>query len=190
MDLELIKDTVKQLNIADNEDDLTFKAAVILLCGLSENTCGYMKLKKITGYYWKEVAFILNNFWANCIIYESQWSVNLSENNLEDLIEISLCSLAGAGEVISQTEHIHPSEKPIGWDEFVERTEFCYGFATIKDVLKLSIDDLRKRNNSLRESRKILYEPKDDLIENDTPIWLLEKQQRIKQIAEKINSID
>lgn len=180
---------VRDMDIDKDEKSLVFKAAVILICGLGNNTVSYSKLKRITNYWWKEVVFILHNFWANGIIYKYQWNLDNSLNEEEWFFEIILCSMAGASEIVRYDDAIIPEEKRINWDDFLTRIEFCYGQATAISSLKLPKEECLKRNNEIRENRKIKWEPPTKLNseDNETPLWLLEKQKRIKEIAKKIN---
>lgn len=173
----------KEMNLGEDENGLTFKAAVLILMGINHNTCSYSKLKKLTCYWWKEVVFILNNFWANGIIYEYKWNLGDSEDEVEIFFEIVLCAMSGAGELVRVNPDIQPAEKSYKWEDFLERTEFCKGQYTSSHYLKMDIDEVRKLNAAKREIQKSAVP-----IPQETPQWLIEKQQRIKEIAAKFEA--
>jgi len=171
MDVESIRDHVRQLRICEDEDGLVFKAAVLLLYGISVDTCSISKLKRGTGYWWREVHFIVHNFWANGVIFEYHWNLEQCETDLEALVEIVLCSMAGAGEIIRRSEGINPSEKSLKWEEYIQKTGQAHGVYIATHLLR----------SPLRRGIK-------KKIVDDTPQWLLDKQKRIKEIASKIDN--
>lgn len=119
IDIKETNKIVEQLNITEDKDSLVFKAAVILLYGVSNNTCCTQRLKRATGYWWKEVGFIVNNFWASGIIKEYRWDFFLSEDDLNSLLEITCCAMAGAGELRAQGREVGKDEIAYSWEEYM-----------------------------------------------------------------------
>jgi len=192
MGLGEIKNIVKEMNITEDEEDLCFKAAVILLSGLSMGTCSCSKLKRFTNYWWKEVLFIMHNYWANGIIYEYHWNLQETESP-NDTFEIILCSMAASGEIVRISEGIKPHEKPLQWEEFLERVELCNGFATARSMLTINIDLARDKISAIKENRNRILKRREDVVQDsveyeETPQWLLDKQKKIKEIAKQFES--
>lgn len=104
MTFEETKQLVKDLNISDNEEDIVFKAAVYMLYSITNRTVGVNRIKKETGYSWKEVWFLDNNFRANNILHGHRWNVYLGEDFLHDVVEIACCALAAAGQLMVYCE--------------------------------------------------------------------------------------
>lgn len=176
MKIEEVIETIRSLNITEDEESLTFKSAVILLYGMTNGTVSPQKLKRATGYWWKEVYFIVNNFRANLVIVGYNWELIIVEDDLQNLIEITCLAMAGAGELVRISDAIKPEEKPFKWDEFAKKMEHCPTITVAREFLYRTVD---KKTTPVIKERK---ETKEEL-----PTWLIEKQQRIKAIAEKFD---
>lgn len=177
MKIEEVIEVVRGLNITEDEESLTFKAAVVLFYGLMNETVSPQKLKRATGYWWKEVYFIINNYRANLVIVGYEWEVVIVEDDLENVIEITCVAMAGAGELVRISPNaILPEEKPFKWDEFAKKMEHC-------PTINVAREFLYRTNN--RESKLVVKERKET--KEELPTWLLEKQQRIKKIAEQFD---
>lgn len=168
MTLEKIKDIAKEARIDDNEESLTFKASVILLYGILNNTCSVNKLKKGTGYWWKEVYFIVHNFWAAGIIQAYQYDVDFSDS---EIISLTLYAMVGAGELVRTMEEFNPTEKPLSWGEYEERTKYCRGTYTARQRCLMPIEGVREINRRR---------------ENNEPIFQLEDEESEKEISNEL----
>lgn len=187
MDVFEIKELVRSMNLTEDEKDLTFKAAVILWYGLSNNTVSYMKIKRSTDYWWKEVVFVLHNFRASGVITGVVWTINIGDDETENFFEIVLCAMAGAGEIVGMIPGVVREDKPISWADFLEKSMYCYGQQTILNRIHLDMETIRKDNERHRQQRLLPPPlPANHQNENETPYWLLEKQKKFKQIADKI----
>lgn len=182
-----IKNEIRQMNIVEDEDDLTFKAAVVLMYGIKNNTVSYMKIKKATDYWWKEVVFILHNFRASSIINEYHWCVDFGETNTEAIVSFTLYAMAGAGEVIQFNPDNPTKEKTQKWEEFLIKSEYCYGQQVLLQHINMPLDWCIKRNESIKRNRNNgIPNNIPIVIDDNTPEWLLEKQKQFKKIASKI----
>ena len=168
MTLKEITTLVRDMNIVEDEENLSFKSAVVLLSGINLDTCCLSKIKKFTGYWWKEVFFIMHNFWANGIIYQYNYNLEGGDDT-EQFFEIILCAMAGAGELVRTNEDIITTEKHLSWDEFLERTQYCSGTYTARDMCNMDIDKVRELNNHRKNVRENIF-TRATINERPTPI--------------------
>lgn len=180
MKIAEVIEMVKGLNISEDEESQTFKAAVVLLYGMTNETVSCQKLKRGTGYWWKEIYFLMNNFRANLIIADYHWEVPIVEDDLQNVIEITCMAMAGAGELIRIAPNaIMPEEKPFSWDEYNKRMEHCPSPTLATAFLYRTFSKERKEPVKVNQKKK----PAQKL-----PTWLIEKQQKIKEQAAKFDA--
>lgn len=96
-------DIVREAKISDREDDLTFMSAVIILIG-GYHDWNLDKLHKVTGYRYDAVETILKNLYENNIIEDGKLNMDFYGTELENVIELTLVALCGAGEVVRREE--------------------------------------------------------------------------------------
>lgn len=104
-------DTVRSLNISDDEDELTFKSAVIIWLGLN-NGWDEIKLIDVCEYGCEEVNLVIANLKSNEILVDGIFYADFDfEDSLDFIVEYTLLSLAGAGILIrtfDKKEEIKP----------------------------------------------------------------------------------
>lgn len=177
MKIEEVIDMVRGLNITEDEESLTFKAAIVLLYGMTNETVRLQNLKRATGYWWKEIYFLINNFRANLVIVDYHWEVPISEDDLQNLVEITCIAMAGAGKLVRVSPNaIMPKEKVFSWEEYNKHMEYCSNPSLASDFL------YKRFGNSRKVPAKIKKKQVEEL-----PIWLIEKQQKIKEQAAKFD---
>lgn len=95
---------VKELNISDKEDEV-FKAAMVFLYGISNDTVNRAKIAKGLLFYSKDVNRIIDNLWENGIIEEYNYCLDFGfDDGLETIIGITVVAMAGAGQIKSYRE--------------------------------------------------------------------------------------
>jgi hypothetical protein len=123
-----IHNMMVDFKISENEC-LVFKSSVIIMYGLQNNTVSKNKIKKATGYSWEDIFFIFHNLRANDIIKEYEWNLEDLENEETNWIELILCAMAGAGELVRINEsekRLHNDEKPIKWSDLYNLWKILY----------------------------------------------------------------
>lgn len=95
---EKAAELVKELNIC-HPDDLTFKAAVILILCLTNNITKKSAIELRTGYDRKEIDIIYNNWRENGLLKDGKFYLEDWKNDLEFIITITLVAGAGSGEL-------------------------------------------------------------------------------------------
>lgn len=123
MTVEEIFALVRKMKIDDDEDDYVFKAAVILLYGITHETIRVINIKRATGFYMKDVDLIIYNFKANGIIQNCSYCLeNLDGSDLELTIEITLCAMCGSGDIIrtdASGKHFDEYNQPISRQQLI-----------------------------------------------------------------------
>ncbi len=94
-------DLTKQMNISE-EDSLTFRAAVILLMGLSLHW-DLDKIEQETGYCSKDINFVINNLKQNQVLKEGIVYADIYDEK-NGWIEFILIAMCGAGELVRYEE--------------------------------------------------------------------------------------
>lgn len=95
--IDKVNEIVDGLRIEDDKGGLVFKAAVILLYSIANNTVDLVKIKQATGYTYSDVIDILGNFREEGIIIRRKWNVRLPEDDLCFVDEFALLAMTGAG---------------------------------------------------------------------------------------------
>jgi hypothetical protein len=93
-----IKDDVRQLEITHDEESLCFKAAVILFIVL-KGTKKDWAIAYRTGYSLTDVKIIFKNWVGNGIYQEGKIIMENYETDLEFIMQVTLISMAGVGEI-------------------------------------------------------------------------------------------
>lgn len=103
--VEKIKTEAARLNIAE-ENSLTFKAAVVLqviiLVGITRKSA----IARRTGYAREDVDTIFQNWEENGVYKEGKIEMEHCSTDLEMMIQLTLISMVGAGELIAWTTSI------------------------------------------------------------------------------------
>lgn len=97
MEVDKITESLLELNF-DDEESLSFKAAVIILLFMRRPRRRFESLVKATDYTTNEVRFIMRNLSENGILSEGFLQIDYYEDPLVMYTEITMCAMCGAGE--------------------------------------------------------------------------------------------
>jgi hypothetical protein len=117
------KEIVDQLRIDDDKNSLVYKAAVVIVYGMANNTVNITRIKQATGYTYTQVIKIMGNLEREVKIYRRKWNVPIVEDEFRNVVEIALSAMVGGGELV----YVAPDDEEVD----VHETEVQYPYLKI-----------------------------------------------------------
>jgi len=95
----------REINLTDNEDELTFKSCVLLWLGM-HNGWDKMELQKETKYDISEIETVILNLTENNILIDNKIYGEFDDSEIGNVVEITLMYMCGAG-IVRRHQDIH-----------------------------------------------------------------------------------